>query len=156
MSIDIFAEAGAEQDALVDRHDLTTLAEFLFDALRIAKDSDLSIALVDVDRMTELHIEYLDEPGPTDVISIPMDELREPDVDAAPVVGQLGDVIICPEVARQQAKNAGHSTQDECRILLTHGVLHLLGNDHAEPEEARAMFARQSQLLRAFAANGIA
>jgi probable rRNA maturation factor len=66
--------------------------------------------------------------------------------------GLLGDVVICPTVAEKQAEVAGHPTESEIRLLLTHGILHLLGFDHAEPDEEKAMFALQRQLLESFAA----
>jgi probable rRNA maturation factor len=102
--------------------------------------------------MTDLHVKWMDEPGPTDVLSFPMDELRpgrEGDVTPA---GLLGDVVLCPEVAEQQALAAGHSTVEEMLLLTTHGILHLLGYDHAEPEEEKEMFALQRKLLLTFLA----
>ena len=89
--------------------------------------------------MTELHERWMDEPGPTDVLSFPMDELRpgrvDRDDDGPTTPGLLGDVVLCPAVARRQAQVAGHSMQDELELLCTHGILHLLGFDHAEPDE---------------------
>jgi probable rRNA maturation factor len=84
-----------------------------------------------------------------------MDELRPPHLggnraDPAPGAdpGLLGDVVLCPQVAAEQADKAGHSTQDELELLCVHGILHLLGYDHAEPEEHAAMFGTQDQLLK--------
>ena len=147
MPIEIIDEA----DSTLDVDDLAKLGTFLFRQLRLDPASELSVALVDETRMTQLHERWLDEPGPTDVISVPMDEVREPELDQPLATGILGDVIICPTVAQRQAEAAGHSVQIEGRILLTHGVLHLLGNDHAGVEEARLMFARQGELLAAYA-----
>jgi probable rRNA maturation factor len=105
--------------------------------------------------MTELHERWMGEPGPTDVLAFPMDELRPPHLggnraDPAPGAdpGLLGDVVLCPQVAAEQADKAGHSTQDELELLCVHGILHLLGYDHAEPEEHAAMFGTQDQVLK--------
>jgi probable rRNA maturation factor len=93
----------------------------------------------------------MDEPGPTDVLSFPMDELRPPrDRDEPPEPGVLGDVVLCPQVAARQAAQAGHSAQEELDLLTTHGILHLLGYDHAEPAEEREMFGLQGELLTAW------
>src|ERR671913_1178490 len=89
------------------------------------------------------------EPGPTDVLAFPMDELdtsRGPD-ELEPGPALLGDVVLCPEYARRGAREAGHALADELRLLTTHGVLHLLGYDHAEPEEEREMFGLQNRIL---------
>jgi probable rRNA maturation factor len=111
--------------------------------------AELSVLLVDVESMTTLHERWMGEPGPTDVLAFPMDELdtaRGPD-EHEPGPALLGDVVLCPEVARRQAAQAGHSFADELHLLCTHGVLHLLGYDHAEPEEEREMFGLQARLL---------
>ena len=94
----------------------------------------------------------MDEPGPTDVLSFPMDELRPGREGEPSPAGLLGDVVLCPEVAARQARDAGHSTEEELLLLTTHGILHLLGYDHAEPEEEKEMFALQRQLLLTFLA----
>jgi probable rRNA maturation factor len=116
--------------------------------MRIHPLAELSIVLVDVDTMSHLHEQWMDEPGPTDVLAFEMDELRPPtDDDKDPEPGLLGDVVLCPEVAKAQAAKAGHSTADELHLLCTHGILHLLGFDHAEPDEHREMFGLQADLL---------
>jgi probable rRNA maturation factor len=104
------------------------------------------VLLVDRRAMEQLHLQWMDEPGPTDVLAFPMDELR-PGGDDDPEPGLLGDVVLCPEVAEQQAREAGHSVEDELHLLCTHGILHLLGYDHAEPAEEQEMFGLQSRLL---------
>jgi probable rRNA maturation factor len=106
---------------------------------------------VDEYAMEKLHVEWMDEPGPTDVLSFPMDELRPGNDDKPSDPGLLGDVVICPSVAARQAIAAKHSTDAEIRWLLSHGILHLLGFDHADPESERAMFALQRQLVDSFA-----
>jgi probable rRNA maturation factor len=94
----------------------------------------------------------MDLPGPTDVMSFPMDELRPGRDGVEPEEGMLGDIVLCPSVAAKQAADAGHATEEELLLLTTHGILHLLGYDHAEPEEEREMFELQRQLLLTFLA----
>jgi probable rRNA maturation factor len=146
MSIEIANESGVD----VDVHDLEHLARFVLTEMGVHPLVELSIRLVDVEAMTALHVHFMDEPGPTDVLAFPMDELhdRRDDVDSpdAPPA-MLGDVVLCPEVAAQQARDAGHSTKDELNVLCTHGILHLLGYDHAEPAQEREMFGEQARLL---------
>ncbi|HET9970895.1 MAG TPA: rRNA maturation RNase YbeY [Streptosporangiaceae bacterium] len=149
MSIDIANEAGIE----VDEVGLAAVARFTLEHLRIHPLAELSILLVDEQAMTDLHERWMGEPGPTDVLSFPMDELRPPHMDGGrtetgPDPSLLGDVVLCPSVAAAQAEKAGHSTQDELELLCVHGILHLLGYDHAEPEEHAAMFGLQGQLLK--------
>ena len=148
MSIEVNNESGFE----VDEAEFAALARYVLDEMHVHPQTDLSIMLVGTDVMTELHVKWMDEPGPTDVLSFPMDELRPGgDGDLTPA-GLLGDVVLCPEVAAQQAVAAGHSTVEELLLLTTHGILHLLGFDHAEPEEEREMFALQRRLLLTFLA----
>jgi probable rRNA maturation factor len=108
------------------------------------------VLAVDTATMTTLHEKWMDEPGPTDVLSFPMDELRPPTDDRDPEPGLLGDVVLCPVVAGDQAAKAGHSRDDELDLLCTHGILHLLGYDHGEPDEERQMFGVQRELLGAW------
>jgi probable rRNA maturation factor len=143
MSIDIANESSFEIDEL----ELVEQAAYMLRRLHINPAAELSIMLVDEAVMANLHEEYMDEPGPTDVLSFPMDELREGTADQDSDEGVLGDVVICPAVAERQAETAGHSTEVEMRLLLTHGILHLLGHDHAEPEEHKVMFGLQATLL---------
>lgn len=139
--VDTSGTTAADADALRQQ------AAFLLDRLHLDPDAELSIALVDEDEMTRLHVEWMDEPGPTDVLSFPMDDLAPGDPRGPRVSGVLGDVVICPAVAARQAEQAGHGVEDELALLLTHGVLHLLGYDHAEPDEHQRMFALQESLL---------
>ena len=146
MSIDINNESGVA----VDEAAIVALARYVLDQMGIHPLAELSILLVDTAAMEQLHIQWMDEPGPTDVLSFPMDELRpsRAEDDNEPTPGLLGDVVLCPQVAAEQADKAGHSTQDELELLCVHGILHLLGYDHAEPEEHAAMFGTQDQLLK--------
>jgi probable rRNA maturation factor len=147
MSIEVLNESGVD----VDERRLVELSRFVLDRLRIHPQADLSITVVDEATMTQLHEQWMDEPGPTDVLSFPMDELRPPrDHEEAPQEGILGDVVLCPAVAERQARAAGHSAEHELHLLTVHGILHLLGYDHAEPAEERVMFAQQDELLAAY------
>ena len=106
--------------------------------------------LVEIEPMAALHVHFMNEPGPTDVLAFPMDELgdQRDDTDGDDVPPTLlGDVVLCPEVAAAQAEQAGHSLEDELHLLCTHGILHLLGYDHGDAEEEREMFGLQGQLL---------
>jgi len=148
VSVEVNNESGHE----VDEAEFAALGRFVIDAMFVHPMAELSIQLVDTEVMTDLHVRYLDEPGPTDVMSFPMDELRPGREGATSEPGMLGDVVLCPEVAAAQAKAAGHSTTEELLLLTVHGILHLLGYDHAEPEEEKEMFALQRQLLLTFLA----
>jgi probable rRNA maturation factor len=145
MSIEIANESGVD----VDESGLIGVSRHVLDELGVNPLAELSILIVDLDSMSTLHERWMGEPGPTDVLAFPMDELdtaRGPD-EREPGPALLGDVVLCPEVARRQAAQAGHSVTDELHLLCTHGVLHLLGYDHAEADEEREMFALQAKLL---------
>ncbi|WP_090033006.1 rRNA maturation RNase YbeY [Cellulomonas marina] len=148
MSIEVTNETGHA----VDEAEFAALARHVLDAMHVHPQTDLSITLVGTEVMSDLHVRWMDEPGPTDVLSFPMDELRPGREDAVTPAGLLGDVVLCPEVAAVQARAAGHSTVEELLLLTTHGILHLLGYDHAEPEEEKEMFALQRRLLLTFLA----
>src|ERR1700712_5407526 len=148
MSIEIANEAGVGVDELA----LVSVSRFALNRMKINALAELSILLMDVEAMTELHVKWMDEPGPTDVMSFPMDELdtaRRPD-EMGPGPALLGDVVLCPAVATEQAVQAGHSLDDELHLLTVHGILHLLGLDHAEPDEEKEMFGLQGELLLAW------
>src|SRR4051794_439311 len=152
MSIEIANESGVAVDELA----LVSVSRFALGELGINALAELSVLLMDVEAMTDLHVKWMDEPGPTDVMSFPMDELdtaRRPD-EAGPGPALLGDVVLCPAVAADQAKLAGHGLDDELHLLTVHGVLHLLGYDHAEPAEEREMFRLQNELLDAWRDGG--
>ena len=136
-----------ESDVDVDIDVLGRQAEFVLRRLRIHPQAELSVVLVGEEPMTDLHVRWMDEPGPTDVLSFPMDELRSPRDDEEPEPGVLGDVVLCPQVAQRQAEAAGHGLDDELALLLTHGILHLIGYDHLEPDEHAEMFGLQARLL---------
>ena len=141
-----------ETDASVDEAEFAALGGFVLRQMNVAPDAELAILFVDEAAMEDLHLKWMDEPGPTDVLSFPMDELRPGTPDTPTPAGLLGDIVVCPSVAAQQAKKAGHSAEEEMLLLTTHGILHLLGYDHAEPEEEKEMFALQRNLLLTFLA----
>jgi probable rRNA maturation factor len=143
-------EISNESEIVVDTDRVQALATFVRDALKLHPMVDVGIIFVDEEPMTDLHVRWMDEPGPTDVLSFPMDELRPGSEELISPEGVLGDIVVCPQVAQKQALTAGHETINEILMLVTHGMLHLVGFDHAEPEEEREMFSLQAELLRTF------
>jgi probable rRNA maturation factor len=162
VSVDIANESGTE----VDEADLAGIARHVLGELHIHPLAELSVLLVDEKVMADLHERWMGEPGPADVLAFPMDELRPPgpphlgggrgdrsaDGSDEEPSALLGDVVLCPQVAAEQAREAKHSVGDELELLCTHGLLHLLGYDHADPEERATMFGLQSQLLASYRA----
>jgi probable rRNA maturation factor len=151
MSIEIANEAGAD----VDTDAIRGVARHTLDRMGVNPLAELSILLVDVEYMTELNHRWMGGEGPTDVLAFPMDEGNVdhgPGEAAGAEPALLGDIVLCPEVAAKQAATAGHSTDDELHLLTVHGCLHLLGYDHAEPEEEREMFGLQAKLLSSWRA----
>jgi len=146
MSVEVNNESGLP----ADESEIVALARHVLAATRVHPQAELSVVLVDEAAMEQLHVQWMDEPGPTDVLSFPMDELRPGNDTEDAVPGLLGDVVLCPQVAVRQALAAGHSTQEELLLLTTHGILHLLGYDHAEPDEEKEMFDLQRKLLLTF------
>lgn len=160
MSVEIANESGE----VVDEPRLAALARHVLDEMRIHPLAELSVLLVDSPTMADLHHRWLGEPGPTDVLAFPMDELRPPppgseradrpsSAEPGTAPGLLGDVVLCPEVATRQATDAHHAAADELELLCTHGILHLLGFDHAEAGERATMFGLQDRLLESWRAS---
>jgi probable rRNA maturation factor len=143
MSIEILNESGAD----VDVKGLARLSRFVIDRMRVHPQAELCIKLVDEDTIASLNEHWMEKEGPTDVLAFPMDELRPGLLDEEPEEGVLGDLVLCHAIAEKQAAQAGHATADEVDLLTVHGILHLLGYDHAEPEEHREMFGLQARLL---------
>ena len=143
VSIEVLNESGTD----VDAHELSKLSRFVMDRMRVHPLAELCIKVVDEATIAELNEQWMEKEGPTDVLAFPMDELRPGLVTEEPEEGVLGDLVLCPAVAARQAKDAGHSTRDEVALLTVHGILHLLGYDHAEPEEHAEMFGLQDRLL---------
>jgi probable rRNA maturation factor len=142
-----------ETEVVFDAEEFADLARFVLDAMNVHPAAELVLSFVDVAAMTALHERWMGEGGPTDVLSFPMDEIRPGEPDTPSGAGVLGDVVVCPEVAADQARAAGHSQVEEMELLTVHGILHLLGFDHAEPEEEREMFDLQRGLLLTFLAH---
>ena len=147
MTVDISNESGLEADS----PGLVRLATFTLRELRIHPLAELSILLVDEDTMSAYHQKYLSEPGPTDVLSFPMDELRPPGDDEEPPEGLLGDIVLCPAVTDRQAAEHGRSPREEGEYLLVHGLLHLLGYDHGDADEHAEMFGLKDRIIARWA-----
>ncbi len=140
----------ADEQALdVDADDLVALARHVVTTMRVPDDMEVALLLVDEATIAELNAQHLGKTGPTDVLAFPIDEPGEVP-PGAPAI--LGDVVLCPAVAVEQAAGLGRTPHDELRLLTVHGLLHLLGMDHADPDEERAMFALTDELLASHAA----
>lgn len=145
-------EVNNETGVAIDAAEFAALADHVLRVMHVNPRAELSILFIDPEPMAELHERWLDLPGPTDVMSFPMDELRPGSADSPTPAGTLGDIVLCPQVAAKQALAAGHSAVEEMLLLTVHGILHLLGYDHAEPQEKEEMFALQRTLLLTFLA----
>ncbi len=143
MTIEITNKSGA----LAPGDQIQSLLAFAMTQLDLHPDCDLNVTFVDDAEMTELHIKWMDEPGSTDVLSFPMDL---PETEGEVVT--LGDIVISPDFATAQANLAGHSPEHEMFILATHGLLHILGYDHAEAVEEKVMFELQESLVKQWSA----
>ena len=143
MTIEITNKSGA----LAPGDQIQSLLAFAMCKLDLHPDCDLNVTFVDDAEMTELHIKWMDEPGSTDVLSFPMDL---PETEGEVVT--LGDIVISPDFATAQANLAGHSPEHEMFILATHGLLHILGYDHAEAVEEKVMFELQESLVKQWSA----
>lgn len=153
MSIEVSNESGLD----VSEVELVSVAKFVLAKMDVNPGAELSMVLLDTAAMADLHMRWMDLPGPTDVMSFPMDELEPGGRPDAPEPGpsMLGDIALCPEFAVEQAAAAGHSLGQELALLTVHGVLHLLGYDHAEPDEEKEMFALQRRLLEEWVADQV-
>ena len=139
MTIEITNKSGE----LVPADQVRALLEHSLVQLKLSPECEVNLVFVDENEMTELHIKWMDEPGPTDVLSFPMDMPENPG-DAV----TLGDIVIAPTVAATQAATAGHSADHEIFILAAHGLLHILGYDHTNKEDEKVMFALQEDLVK--------
>jgi probable rRNA maturation factor len=150
MTIEVLNESGVD---LLDVRRTQQLAAFVLDRMRVHPQAELCITAVDEDTIAELNAKWMEKNGPTDVLAFPMDELRPGKVNEEPEEGVLGDLVLCPPVAIRQAQeaaakgHAGYTAVDELDMLTVHGILHLLGYDHAEPDEHEEMFGLQARLL---------
>ncbi len=139
-----------ESGVVLVESELQDVVLFGMSQMRVHPDAELAIVLVDETAMEQLHLQWMGEPGPTDVLSFPMDELRPGRDGETSAEGILGDIVLCPTVAASQAEAAGHSVMAELSLLTIHGLLHLLGYDHAEPEEEKEMFGLQADILKKY------
>jgi probable rRNA maturation factor len=166
------AQAGVETDRL------QRLAEFVLADREVPAEAETSVTCLDWEAMAELNAAHMGEDGATDVLAFPLEEPEElarwsargsargsggrapargagQALDTAAAVRSppmlVGDVVVCPAVAAEQAREHARETADELDLLVVHGLLHLLGYDHAEPDEAEAMFALTEQLLTRWA-----
>jgi probable rRNA maturation factor len=143
VSIEVLDESGTG----VDVKHLARLSRFVMDQMRVHPLAELCIKAVDEPTIAQLNAQWMEKQGPTDVLAFPMDELRPGLVSEEPDEGVLGDLVLCPSIAERQGETAGHGTVAELELLTVHGILHLLGYDHAEPEEHKEMFGLQDRLL---------
>ncbi len=118
------------------------MADYVLSNMQVHPDCELNIRLVTEPEITELHIKWMDLPGPTDVLSFPMDEVKPNSKSNGP--GIVGDIVLCPAFAERNEKQ---SLTKELELLTVHGVLHLLGFDHVEAKEEESMFKLQDELL---------
>ncbi len=139
MAIDILNRSGLAYP----EEKLISLLAFGILELDLSPECDLNVLLVDETEMSELHMKWMNEPGPTDVLSFPMDELKPHSKE----VGILGDIVLCPTIALFQAKEAGHDFDHELSVLSIHGLLHIVGYDHATIQDEKAMFALQASIV---------
>ena len=146
MAVELTNESGFD----LDETGVLDVVHFALQHLRVHPDAELALVLVDEAAMEQLHVQWMGEPGPTDVLSFPMDELRPGRDGELSAEGILGDIVLCPSVAAKQARTAGHSTMAEMQMLGVHGLLHLLGYDHGEPADHEEMFGLQAEILASF------
>ena len=139
MTVELVNRSGA----LVPKEEIESLLNYGMVYMECHPECELSVTLVKDDEMEELHIKWMDEPGTTDVLSFPMDMPENKDD-----IVTLGDIVLSPTIAAKQAKDAGHTTNHEIFILVTHGLLHILGYDHADPDEEKVMFALQETIVK--------
>jgi probable rRNA maturation factor len=145
VSVEVLDESGSDVD--IDIGSLAGLARFVLDRMRMHPATEMCLRLVDEPTMETLNRQWMYAEGPTDVLAFPIDELTPGDVTEEPVEGYLGDLALCPQVAARQAPEHQHEPRDEIDLLCVHGILHLLGYDHAEPEQHQEMFGLQTRLL---------
>ena len=137
MTIEISNRSGQ----LVPSDKCLSLLNYTYGKLELHPECDLNLTFIDDKEMEELHIKWMDLPGSTDVLSFPMDMPENGEAVT------LGDIVISPRFAEEQAAKAGNSTNHEIFILATHGLLHILGYDHDDPEDEEVMFALQETIV---------
>lgn len=146
----MIVEINNECDSSLNEERILSLLKFASERLYLNKDTELAVLFTDLNTMEKLHIEWMDELGPTDVLSFPMDEITPGNADEPSDPGILGDIVICPEYAQKGADERGVTLQNEVELLAVHGLLHLLGYDHATTAEEKEMFGIQNGILEEF------
>lgn len=141
--------ADEQSDVAVDTERLTRLAVHVLSDRRVPDAMEVSVMCVDPGAIAALNAAHMGAEGPTDVLAFPLDMPGEAPAGSPSI---LGDVVLCPAVAAAQAAEHGVSPAEETEMLLVHGLLHLLGHDHAEPDEKAVMFGLTEQLLASFRA----
>lgn len=141
--MDVFV-ANEQSDVLLDERRLVSLVRAAATEEGVDPRAEVSVLLIERQAMASLKEKWLGEPGPTDVLAFPMDD-QPP--DGEPYI--LGDIVVCPDVAREEAGPTGH-VNEEVDLLVVHGFLHLLGYDHQRPQDARSMRHRQRKILAEF------
>lgn len=139
MTVEVTNRSGVD----APEREVESLLAFGISYMDLHPECEVSVTFVDDKEMEELHIKWMDEPGTTDVLSFPMDM---PEGRNDPQM--LGDIVIDPLVAAKQAATAGHSTEHEIFILAAHGLLHILGYDHADKDEEKVMFDLQETIVK--------
>lgn len=150
MTVEIENESGVDAPLT----EILQLADFALVKMHIDPRADLEILLVNETVMEQYHLDWLQESGPTDVLSQPIDGLRPGKPNSITPAGHLGLIVLCPQVAAKQAKERGHSELREILILISHSILHLLGFDHAEKQEELEMFALQEEIVEHYLQSG--
>lgn len=140
----------ANLDMLLPEDEVRAIAAHVLTAEGVERDVEISLSYVDEDEMHELNDEWRGIDRTTDVLSFECDSAFDEDIPLDEVL-ELGDVILAPEVIARQAPGFGNTPADECRLMLVHGLLHLLGYDHIEDDEAEVMEAREDAILRELA-----
>lgn len=140
----------ANLDTLLSEDEVCAIVARVLTAEGVERDVEISLSYVDEDEMHELNRQWRDIDRTTDVLSFECDSAFDEDIPVDEVL-ELGDIILAPEVIVRQAPGFGNDPADECRLMLVHGLLHLLGYDHIEDDEAEEMEAREDALLRELA-----
>lgn len=140
----------ANLDTLLSEDEVCAIAAHVLAAEGVERDVEISLSYVDEDEMHDLNRQWRDIDRTTDVLSFECDSAFDEDIPVDEVL-ELGDIILAPEVIARQAPGFGNAPADECRLMLVHGLLHLLGYDHIEDDEAEEMEAREDALLRELA-----
>lgn len=148
MSVHVVDEQPLELDAV----HLGWLAERVLASEGVPDDADVSVILVTDDAMAGYNRAFMERNGPTDVLAFPLEDLTPGTVPRPPVGGppiHLGDVVIAPSYVGRQAEEHGATVVEELSLMLVHGMLHLLGYDHVEDDEAEQMESRERTILAA-------